>query len=110
MGNFSNKVIFDELRSLNFSAISGSYTAVGNPLIFECRKVKIQNLTNNDLTISLDGVTDMDLIPSNGFALYDFVDSTNIDQQKPYLPVGTTFYVKGTPSSGDFYITVLGAR
>lgn len=110
MGNFSNKFYFEPLRSLGYASISSSYAAVGTALTYTARKVKFQNFTNADVTISTDGSTDMDIIASQGFALYDVVDSSNIDQQKPEIPVGTQFYIKGSPSSGTFYITVTGAK
>jgi hypothetical protein len=110
MSNFANKFYFEPLRSIAFGAISSSYAPVGAPLSDTARKVKFVNTTNAGVMLSLDGVTDHDYIPSNGFALYDLVDSSNIDQQKPEIPLGTQFYVKGTPSSGTFYIVVTGAQ
>lgn len=110
MANFSQKFYFEPLRSLAFGSISGSYAAVGTPLTDTARKVKFQNLTDANITVSTDGVNDMDIIPLNGFALYDVVDSPNMNEQKPQIAVGTQFYIKGSPSTGSFYVTITGAN
>lgn len=100
---------FEPLQSIGFGSISGVYAAVGTALPAAAQKVKFQNLTNANITLSLDGTGDHDLIPINGFALYDCTTEGDPNQVTPQIAAGTIFYVKGTPSSGSFYVTTTGA-
>ncbi len=112
MGEFVKIVQFDTLRSIAFGSIGASYTAVGTPLYAPCRKFKIWNATDQNVLFSDDGVNDKDFIPSNGFVLWDLIDSSSDNQQRPNMPIGRSFYIKesGTgPSQGAVYITVVYA-
>lgn len=105
---YGTRAAFDPLRELAFGSISGSYAAIGTALTDHARIVKFTNGTNAPMYISLDGTTDYDKIPANGFALYDF--STNrIRDDGLFVPVGTIFYVKQdtAPSSGSVWVSVI---
>ena len=111
MGEFAKKITFEPLRSIAFGSIAGTYTAVGTGTIAPSRKIKVVNLSNANVFFSDDGVHDMDIVPSNGFILWDFTDSSSDNQQRPNIPIGTLFYIRyaSAPSSGAVYITVVYA-
>lgn len=101
---------FDEIRSLGFAGISGSYADVGDPLEFPARGFCITNNTQGDMMFTLDGSTDNIFVAGGAFKLWDV--QSNINPQfddKFVLPVGTQFSVKQitAPVSGDVYIEVL---
>lgn len=99
-------VRFDGLRSLAFGSISGTYAALGTPTSHLMRILKIVNNTNGDLTISFDGTTDNDFVPANSFVLYDF-ETNAYSQYDFFLVLNTQIYVKGSPSSGSVYATMV---
>lgn len=106
------RVAFEALRTLAFGSISTSYAAIGTPLTAPCRIVKIFNGTNLMLRISLDGTTDHDAIPPSTGQVYDITGNRE-DDGGFFIATGTQFYAKtetGTPSSGNVYLTVIGAN
>lgn len=106
----SQVVRFDSLRSLGFGSISGTYAPVGGSFTHQIRLVKFVNDTNADLTVSLDGTTDNDLVPAGGFALYDFTTNRVSTEGTFVFQPGTQVFVKGSPSSGTFYVTAVFGR
>lgn len=110
-------VVFDTLIVEAAASIEETFVAIGSSLSHKWRAFKITNLTDQDLIISLDGVTDNIIVPSFGFTLYDL--STNSPpfgtNDNLVLPIGTQFYARsitegGEPASGDLYIEGLYAR
>lgn len=99
-------VRFDNLRSLAFGSISGTYAALGGPTTHLMRIIKVVNNTNADLTISFDGTTDNDFVPANSFVLYDF-NSDSDSNKEFYLSLNTQVYVKGSPGSGSVYLVMI---
>lgn len=109
MSGYSTVLKWDTLRSLAFGSISGTYAAVGTSFTYPARIVKVINNTNADLTVSIDGTNDNDLVPAGGFFLYDC--GTNRGNASPEMAIqeGTQIYVKGSPTSGSAYVVVLYA-
>src|ERR1700691_1923645 len=99
-------VRFDQIRSLPFGSISGTYTSLGGPTAHLMRMMKIVNNSNADITLSFDAVNDNDYIPANSFALYDFETNTDASFEF-YLALGTQIYIKGSPSSGSVYAILI---
>lgn len=101
---------FEAQRSLAFSSISSSYTAVGSALLHPARQWLLQNLTDETLQFSIDGVTDHFVLPENGFWISDITTNKTVDQGF-YLAQGTTLYVKevGNPTAGSVYFSVIYA-
>src|SRR5438046_6979243 len=105
---FSRIVEFDALRSIAFDALSTAYTAIGTPFAHTVRLIKFVNETDSDALVSLDGVTDNDIVPSGGFALYDL--TTNGPSQTEFIIAkGTLIYAKQeiASTSGNFYVTCI---
>jgi hypothetical protein len=108
----SIRVRFEDLRSLAFGSISGTYTAVGTPFSNPVRILKVTNLTDANLLVSFNGIDDKDIVAANGFFLYDF--STNKSDAAGLLEqsAGDRLYIKDDGSaatSGSVYVTVVYA-
>jgi len=105
----AQRMRFEELRSIAFGDISGVYAQVGTQLANPARIIKMINSTDVDITVSFDGVTDHDILTTNatGF-VYDI--GTNKSLSAPFfLDIGSSIYVKGTPTSGSVYVVVIYA-
>lgn len=107
----SQTVSFDELRSLAFGGISGSYAAIGTPFEHPVRLICISNNTDGDVVLSTDGVTDMLFIAAGSFKLFDLNTNRKHSDQVWVLPTGTQFYVKQVtaPTEDSVYIEALYA-
>lgn len=104
----ATKLKFEPLRSLAFGSIGATYTAVGTPTEHPMRQFFIQNLTDQLLIFSFDGINDHFVLPVNGFWIEDI--TTNKSQDIGfYIAQNTTLYVKrsaGAATSGSVYFTV----
>lgn len=100
----------DTIRTLAFGSISGTYAAVGTPLIFPTRLICFTNNTNGDMFFSADGVNNQLFIAAGSFKLFDLNTNRLYQQQLWVFPTGTQFYVKQStaPTSGAVYIECLG--
>lgn len=110
---FSSRAIVDELRTLAFGSISGTYATVGAPLAYQARIICFTNTTNEDMIFSMDGVTDQVLVPAGSFKLFDItMNHRPINQDDFVFAIGTQWYVKQltSPSSGSVYIEVVYAQ
>ena len=97
----------DELRSLAFGGISGSYAAVGSPSEHLIRIFCITNNTEGDMIFTTDSSRDELFVPAGCFKLIDVQSNINPQFDDRYvLPIGTQFYVKQStaPVSGSVYI------
>lgn len=103
-------VRFDSLRSLSSASISGTYQQVGTSFGHPMRLVKLVNNSNKDVTISFDGTNDNDIVPANGFALYDMTTNRSNAGGNFSFQVGTGVYVKGTAGTGTFNIVAVFGR
>jgi len=96
---------FETARTKAFGAIVDAYSAIGTPIDHPTRIFIINNTTNKDAWISLDGTNNHFAIVAGGNLLID--DATNgISISK-----GTTFYAKrytpgDAPTSGDIIVSI----
>jgi|SRR5580692_1587895 hypothetical protein len=103
------RVIPDTIRTINSTTFTGSYQALGSVLLFASPLIKIVNNSNVFITISWDSVHDHDVVPANGFTLYDFCSDTGSNDGGLYVPKGTQFYVNGAAggtNAGLVYLVV----
>lgn len=102
----SIRLVPETLKSLAFGSIGAAYMGVGTAFTSPIRILKIQNLTDALLLFSFDGVNDHDILPTNGFTIYD-VSANKTIEQGFYVGEGTRVYVKrsGTPTTGSVYVT-----
>ncbi len=102
------RIMFEDLRSLAFGGISGTYAGVGTAFQKPVRMLKITNLTDAALIISFNGINDKDVIAANSAFIYDYgsnkSDSGGIAEQTAFERV----YVReesSSPTSGSVYVT-----
>lgn len=102
------KLKFDVLRSLAYTSITSSYVAVGTPLAYQATSVLIQNLTNDAVVFSFDGINDAFVLPASGYLLED-ITSNKIQSNGLFISIGESLWVKnlGTPSGGSVYFSVM---
>lgn len=108
----SVRVRFEPLRSIAFGSITGTYAGVGLPFANPVRLIDIDNNTNANIFVSINGIDDHTFVAANGFKLFDYAtnksDAAGLFEQ----PQGDRIYVKSetsNPTSGNVYVTVIYA-
>lgn len=106
---FPVRMGMEPLRTLAFGSISGTYANVGDPLLHPARAILFQNYTNAQLTFSIyGGAIDNFVLASNTQFILDI--ASNEFQQSGLLgPENMQISVKGTPASGNVYVSVIYA-
>jgi hypothetical protein len=99
---YTTRIAWETLRTLDSSTLTGGYDVFGTPTTHQAYKIKMVNLSNKTVTVSVDGTTDIDVCPTLGFWLYD----ETVTQNHEGLPTNTQFYVKGTAGTGNIYLVV----
>ena len=103
MGSYTTRLAWETLRTFDTSTLNGTYQMIGTPLLWPSYILKMVNNSNVLVTVSIDGATDVDVLPSNSFFLYDLDTSGN--PQPESVPKNTQFFVKGgTPGVGLIYL------
>ncbi len=67
----SVKVYYEPLRSLAAGSITGAYAAVGTPFVHPVRQLIVHNLTNANVLVSFDGVTDHTVLSATSAEILD---------------------------------------
>lgn len=103
------RVQYEPLRSLAHGSISSSYAAIGTPFANPIRMITIYNATDVTLTFSYDGTNDHGIVPTATILPYEYCANRSDQGGYMFQAEGTTVYVKGAPSTGSVYITVIYA-
>lgn len=103
-------ITIENLRSLAFGSISGTYAQVGSGLLAPCKLICFTNNTDGDCFFSDDGVNNKLFIAAGSFKLFDCVTNRLGNQVYWVFATGTQFWVKQStaPTKGAVYIEVLG--
>ena len=101
MGAYTTRLAWETLRSIDSATFTGSYQALGTPLVNPSYILKMVNNSTVLVTVSINGTTDIDICPANSFWLYD-EDEGN--QEHVAMPAGTQIYVKGSAGTGSVYL------
>lgn len=101
--SYTNRVAWENLRSIDSATFTGAKQALGIPLLFPSYILKLVNNSTSLVTISIDGVNDVDVAPANSFWLYD-EGKVGTSSQQPALPKGTQIYVTGVAGTGSVYL------
>ena len=106
--NLAIRLQFEPLRSLGFGSIGVGYMGVGTALANPIRQFFIQNLTDETVMFSFDGINDHFPLPSNGFLLDD-ITSNKTQQGGFFIAEGSRLYVREivAPTSGSVYFTTM---
>ena len=114
MSNFANavRIRYEPLRSIIYSSITSQYNGVGLPFANPIRILKVTNLTNHPIFISLNAIDDHDIVAANGFFLYDYASNKSSMGGLLEQPQGDRIYVRAVatlPVMGSVYVTVVYA-
>jgi len=96
----------ETVRSLAFGSIVAGYTAIGTALEHPIRIFLLQNLTDETLMFSFDGVNDHIPVSLGGYLLIDVTANKTLVQGF-YIAEGSSIYVKriGIPTTGAVYVS-----
>lgn len=97
---YTTRIAWETLRSIDSATFTGSYQALGTPLAQPSYICKLVNNSTVLVTISIDGINDVDIAPAGSFWLYDEYKGI----VREFLPKGTQFYVKGSAGTGLVYL------
>ena len=97
---YTQRIAWETLRSIDSSTFTGSYQALGTPLVHPSYILKLVNNSTVVVTISIDGTNDVDIAPANSYWIYDEDKSV----MHEFLPAGTQIYVKGSAGTGSVYL------
>ncbi len=104
--SYTSRIAWETLRSINSTGFNGAYQTLGTPLLHPSYICKLVNNSNALVTISIDGINDIDVAPANSFWLYD-EGKVGLSSALPALPAGTQILVKGAAAgtnSGLVYL------
>ena len=106
----NGRFAYEPVRTLAAASVAANYTAIGGPLLNPARQFFIQNLTDQTVMISFDGISDAFPLPASGNIIEDI--AANYTHQTNWsMAQGTTVYVKriGTPTTGSVYVSIFYA-
>jgi hypothetical protein len=98
---YTQRLAWETLRSVDSATFTGVYVPIGGPLLHPSYILKIVNNSSVLVTISIDGVTDIDVLPANSFFLYD---ESNSGPYRNAVQQGTQFFAKGSAGTGLVYL------
>ena len=104
---YKQSVKFENLRSINSAAFTGVYQPLGTPLSNPSILIKIVNASTVPVTISTDGINDMDIVSDSNFFLYDIGSNSPRISTGTFFAAGTQFLVKGEAGTGSVHLTTL---
>lgn len=102
MGVYTNRIAWETLRSIDSATFTGSFQALGTPLVNDSYICKLVNNSTSLVTISIDGTNAVDVAPAGSFWLYDEGKGQNPSLLS--LPARTQIYVSGSAGTGLVYL------
>lgn len=105
----NTRIQFEPVRTSAFGAILAGYSPVGTPTVNAAIQFLIENLTDQSVMFSFDGVNDHFPLPAASFLLDD-VGSNATGTNGLVLAANSQLFVKqlsGAPGSGAVYFTVV---
>jgi hypothetical protein len=103
--NLAVRLYPETLRTLAYSAISGTYAGIGTALSNPSRILYIVNTTDVLLTFSFDGINAHFVIPSGSYILIDITSNMTLTGASLNVAQGQRIYVSGSPSLGSVYLS-----
>lgn len=94
------------LKSKASSTVTGTYAAI-NALGFEHSPflIRINNASNQGITVSYDGINDHEFVLSNDFVEIPSQANAQPNARVALFPKNTVVYVKGTAGAGTIYLS-----
>jgi len=93
--SYTSRIAWETIRTIDSATFTGVKQAVGTPLFHPSYKIKLVNNSTVLVTVSIDGIDDVDVAPANSFWLYD-EGTVGLSGAMPALPAGTQIYVTGS--------------
>ena len=100
---YTQRLTWENLRSVDSATFAGTYVNLGTPLAHPSYILKLVNNSNVLVTISTDGINDMDVCPGNSYWLYDEGKVGSLGAF-PAMPEGTQIMIKGAAGVGLVYL------
>ncbi len=100
----TRRLVYENLRTVDSSTLSGSYVVIGAALANPSSILKMVNNSDVDVTVSTDGVNDMDVCPAGSFWLYDVTSDSPMESGSIFISQGTQYYIKGSVGTGSVYL------
>ena len=96
----------ETVRTLAAASVVAGYAAVGTAFAEPSRLLILQNLTDESVMFSFDGVNDHVAVPGPGSFVLDITANKGVAGAL-FIAEGTILYVKriGTPTTGDVYVS-----
>jgi hypothetical protein len=101
--SYTQRIGWETLRTFDSATLSGSKQALGTPLAHSSYILKMVNNSNVLVTVSVDGVNDVDVCPASSFWLYD-EGKVGLSSAIPAVPQGTQIFITGTAGTGNIYL------
>lgn len=105
--SFATSIFPDPLRSISATTFTGSFQALGGPLLHKVGLIKFVNNTSVLVTVSWDGVNNHDVYPAGTYGVFDVTTNQGNEGRGIYIPVGIQFYVNASVGTGSFYMIAL---
>ena len=100
-----NNVLAIPLSSLDSNHMDPlAYTALNTGLPEACFLIRIINDSDEDVTVSYDGVVAHDFVPSNYIYQISFQSNSQPNSNVAYLRKGTIVYLKGAQGAGFLFL------
>lgn len=100
-----NKIKAIELTSIDSASFTGSYQVINTDGLDEpCSLIRIINDSNRDITVSYDGTTDHDFVPTAETLQLPAQANAGPTSWSSMMPKGTRVYVKGSAGTGFVYL------
>lgn len=104
---YTNQILYETIRSIDSATFTGSYQALGTPLAHPASIIKLVNNSTVLVTISTDGINDMDIAQTSSSFIYAI--TANIPSNGCnglFVPKGTQYLVKSAAGTGLVYLVV----
>ena len=99
---YKTRIAWETMRVFDAASLTGGFDAFSSPTEHAAYKVKMVNLSDVTVTVSVDGINDIDVCPTLGFWLYDEM----VTKDHEGLPKGTQFFINGTAGTGNIYLVI----
>ncbi len=105
----SIKLLFEPIRSLNFSGISGTFAGIGASFDKPIRILVINNNTDAACFFSFDGIDDHLFLPSAGYIIIDVTGNRTNSGDGFFIGEGTRVYARTDEaiSTGNVFVSSL---
>jgi len=108
----AQRVKFETIRSIAYTAITTSLVAIGEPFDNPIRLICIDNFTNASIFISFDGINDHTVVAAISGRVFDYATNRVGPEDRLEQPVNVQVFVRrqaGAPTSGSVYVTTMYA-